>query len=308
MAFFKLDITPDEYLTILKSHGWFDLAPFRLDRNTLSLGLTLKDQTEDGEFIISVEEMGVFCEVVHGNDMNVVSIAEKCLSLDIDLSEFYEVISADEKYTWIIDGGFGRYLRSPTLYEDCVKIVATTNTSWKNTKMIIDNLIDNYGDIINSTKIFPDPSILASIPEQELKAKTKCGYRASSFQDIAKNAINEPTFFLGDDWKGFQSKDFFDRLLKIRGMGPGSASYLCRIYGKPYIYSIDSWVAKRCDEMMGLNYRKKDKAGKEKPDLERYEKFAKERYAHFKEYGPSVFWFEISRYWHNDRNWEGDWW
>ena len=234
MDSYKLNITPAEYLTVLKSHGWFDLDPFRLEKKTLSLRLAFKERNGEGEFKILIKDQDVFCEVVYEKNTDAVLIAEKCLSLDIDLSELYETVSIDDNYNWIIKGGFGRYLRSPTLYEDCVKIVATTNINWKNTKMIINNLIDNYGNIINSTRIFPDPSILASVPEKELKAKTKCGYRASSFQDIAKNAINEPTFFLGDDWKGFQSKDFFDRLLKIRGMGPGSASYLCRIYGKPY--------------------------------------------------------------------------
>jgi hypothetical protein len=78
--------------------------------------------------------------------------------------------------------------------------------------------------------------------------------------------------------------------------------------GKPYIFSVDSWVAKRCDEIWGLNYRKTDKKGKEKPDLERYGNYAIKRYANFKEYGPSVFWFEISTHWHDNGNWAGNWW
>ena len=305
---FKLKITPTEYVTTLKSHGWFDLAPFRLDMKDLTLTLAFKVQNGDGAYKIFVGNDSVFCEVLHGKDTTVIPVAEKCLSLDVNLSEFYAVVSGSKDFKWLSGRGFGRYLRSPTLYEDCVKIVATANTNWANTRRMVQNLIENYGNTVNGTKVFPEPARLASVPENDLRVRTKCGYRARSFLDIADNSLKEPDFFVSSGWKSLHAKDFFDRLLEIRGMGPASASYLCRIYGKPYIYSVDSWIAKRCDEMWGLNYRKTDKKGKEKPDLERYENYAKNRYASFKEYGPSVFWFEISRYWHDAAKWDENWW
>jgi 3-methyladenine DNA glycosylase/8-oxoguanine DNA glycosylase len=228
--------------------------------------------------------------------------------LDIDLTEIHSLVNDVEGYKWFTEKGFGRYLRSPTLYEDCIKIVSTANQNWSNTKKIIQSLIENYGYNVNGYKVFPEPIRLIRVSEAEIKNKTKCGYRAGSFLDIADNSLKEPDFFVGDGWKSLHAKDFFDRLLKIRGMGPASASYLCRVYGKPYHYSVDRWVAKRCDELWGLNFRKTDKKGKEKPDLERYENFAKTRYEGFSDYGPSVFWFDISRYWHNNRNFEKSWW
>ena len=305
---FKLKITPTEYVTTLKSHGWFDLAPFRLDKNSLSLTLSFKVQNGDGVFKIFINDSNVLCEVLHGKDTTVIPVAKKCLSLDVNLTEFYALVSGNEDFTWLREKGFGRYLRSPTLYEDCVKIVATANTNWAQTRRIVQNLIENYGNTVNGTKVFPEPARIASVSEQELKARTKCGYRAGSFLDITNNSMKETDIFVGDAWKKLSPKKFFDRLLEIRGMGPASASYLCRIYGKPHIFSVDSWVAKRCDELWGLNYRKSDKKGKEKPDLERYENYAKKRYASFKEYGPSVFWFEISKYWHDNGKWSENWW
>jgi 3-methyladenine DNA glycosylase/8-oxoguanine DNA glycosylase len=146
------------------------------------------------------------------------------------------------------------------------------------------------------------------VSEPEIKKNTKCGYRASSFLDVADRSLSEPDFFTGDGWKGLHAKDFYDRLISIRGLGPASASYLCRIYGKPYLFSVDRWIAKRCDELWGLNFRKTDKKGKEKPDLERYENFAKKRYEGFGDYGPSVFWFEITKYWHDNESFENSWW
>jgi len=307
MDTFKLEITPTEYKTTVKSHGWFDLAPFLFGKENLSLELPFKIHHAEGQFRTFIENDNVFCDVIQGDESVVAQVAEKCLSLDVDPSHLQSIAAGDSGFKWLSERGFGRYLRSPTLYEDCIKIVATANMNWPNTKRIVNNLIEKYGPAINGRKTFPAPDILSRVPESELKAETKCGYRARSFTDIAENTLNEPDFFLGDAWKGLETKIFYERLLKIRGMGPASASYLCRIYGKPYTYSIDRWIFERCDKMWDLNFRRTDKNGKEKPDFRRYEKYARERYSDFGEYGPSVFWFEITRYWHDIDDDDGKW-
>ena len=285
-----------------------DLGPFKVDIKKPTLMRAFKNRHGDGIFKIFVKNERVFCETLYGNDKNARQVAANCLSFELNLNVLHSLVTKRSNYDWLIERGFGRYLRSPNLYEDCIKIVSTANQNWSNTKRIIRALVENYGNDVNGFKDFPEPIRLIRVPESEIKHKTKCGYRAASFLDIADNSLKEPDFFVGDGWKSLHAKDFFDRLLKIRGMGPASASYLCRIYGKPYLYPVDRWVAKRCDELWGLNFRKTDKKGKEKPDLERYENFAKKRYEGFSEYGPSVFWFEISRYWHNDENFEKSWW
>jgi 3-methyladenine DNA glycosylase/8-oxoguanine DNA glycosylase len=228
--------------------------------------------------------------------------------LDIDLTEIRSLINDVEGYNWFTERGFGRYLRSPTVYEDCIKIVSTANQYFLNTKKIIQSLVENYGCNVNGFKVFPEPNQLIRVSESSLKTRTNCGYRAKFFLDIADKSLKNPDFFIGDDWKSLQAKDFFERLLEIHGMGSLSASYLCRIYGKPYNYSIDSMVIKRCDDLWGLNFRKKDKRGKEKADLEKYEEYVNSRYESFREYGPHVFWFEISKHWHNKKIFKGAWW
>jgi 3-methyladenine DNA glycosylase/8-oxoguanine DNA glycosylase len=263
---------------------------------------------ENGFFKIFSDEEQVCCESIYGDDKITLQVASNCLSLDYHLDMLHSLASKNPDYKWFVENGFGRYLRSPTLYEDCVKIVSTANQNWPNTKKIIQALIDNYGNDVNGFKDFPEPHRLIQASEPEIKDKTKCGYRAVSFLDIANGSIKEPDFFLGDGWKSLDAVDFYDRLLKIRGMGPASASYLCRIYGKPYLYSVDRWVVKRCDEIWGLNFRKKDKKGKVKPDIQSYENFAKKHYKEFGEFGPSVFWFEISKYWHDNESFETSWW
>jgi 3-methyladenine DNA glycosylase/8-oxoguanine DNA glycosylase len=308
MSLFQLKITPTEYRTTIKSHGFFDLCAFTPDINSLTLTLPYKTQKGDGIFQIFLQNNEVLCNVINGDKDLSCQVAANCLSLDIDLNKLYFLIAGHSDYEWFINDGFGRYFRSPTLYEDCIKLVSTANTNWKNTVKIVRSLTENYGHDVNGVKAFPEPRQLIEISESDLKTHTKCGYRAKSFIDIAANALKDPNFFLDEGWKSLQPNSFFNRLLNIHGMGPGSASYLCRIYGKPHIYSIDSWVIKRCDELWGLNFRATDKNGKKKPDIKKYERYLKKRYENFKEYGPSVCWFELTKYWHDNEKWEGMWW
>jgi len=308
MSIYPLTITPVEFRATLLSHGWFDLEPFKVDIENLALELAFKNQHGDGAFKVFGQNGETFCNILHGTETLVLPVVENCLSLDIDLTDIRSLINDVEGYSWFIERGFGRYLRSPTLYEDCIKIVSTANQNWSNTKKIIQSLVENYGYNVNGYKVFPEPNQLIRVSESDIQTKTKCGYRAKSFLDIADYSLKNPDFFLNDEWKSLQAKDFFYFLLEIYGMGPASASYLCRIYGKPYHYSVDRWVAKRCDELWGLNFREKDRKGKEKPNLDEYRNFAKKRYKGFGEYGPSVFWFEISKYWYDNESFENSWW
>ena len=66
-------------------------------------------------------------------------VAKKCLSLDLDTSGFYEKISGHEEFQWMIDQKMGRYLRSPTLFEDCFKIIATCNADWFSKQSCVQN-------------------------------------------------------------------------------------------------------------------------------------------------------------------------
>ena len=56
------------------------------------------------------------------------------------------------------------------------------------------------------------------------------------------------------------------------------------------------WITKRCDELWDLNFRKTNKKGKTKPDLKRYTEWAKSNYDIYAPHGPSIFWFEISKF------------
>ncbi len=64
--------------------------------------------------------------------------------LDEDLSGFYAICAADGELGWCVDGA-GRMLRAPTVFEDVVKTICTTNTSWSGTTKMTTALVENLG-------------------------------------------------------------------------------------------------------------------------------------------------------------------
>src|SRR5213075_497888 len=67
------------------------------------------------------------------------------LRLDQDLSGFYARAAADPALEWAIAGA-GRMLRSPTVFEDVVKTICTTNCSWSLTTKMVNALVTELGE------------------------------------------------------------------------------------------------------------------------------------------------------------------
>ena len=145
MALFPVPITPTEFRTTLLSHGWFKLGPFKVKIREPELIRAFKSQNGDAIIKIFVENEKVLCETLYGNEEIAHQMTTNCLSLDIDINQLQSLITKKSNYDWFIERGFGRYLRSPTLYEDCIKIISTANQNWSNTEKIIQFLIENYG-------------------------------------------------------------------------------------------------------------------------------------------------------------------
>ena len=58
------------------------------------------------------------------------------LRLDEDLARFYDAAADDPELAWVTRGA-GRMLRSPTVFEDVVKTICTTNCAWSATVRMV---------------------------------------------------------------------------------------------------------------------------------------------------------------------------
>src|SRR5262245_12733575 len=109
------------------SHGWCVLPPFEFDRETWTLTR-----------VVDCEPSPVTATVSSARDALVIKTSPRLTKrtrdkisrdvrhmfrLDDDLDEFYRAVSADPEFAWIANEGAGRLLRSPTVFEDLVKMI-----------------------------------------------------------------------------------------------------------------------------------------------------------------------------------------
>ena len=174
---------------ILQSHGWAYLAPLELTEDGFRYPLVLKSGA-----VATLEVMTApGCIVVRGQKhcKELAAIAEHMLSLDFPLHEF-EAMCKQKKATRLLrlaKQGWGRMLRSPTLWEDAVKTLCTTNASWGYTGKMCRNLCEQLGETAPSgMKTFPRPERVIKAGEQFLKEQVGMGYRSKSLMLLAQKA------------------------------------------------------------------------------------------------------------------------
>lgn len=125
---------PFNFQSVVDSHGWRQLAPFRFDE-TLST-LFYMDHLASGrslEYRISASPDGVQIETGKLTKAEQKEVTDKVtwmLGLDMDFSRFYAASRVEPKLARAKKQALGRVLRSPTLFEDVINTILTTNTLW----------------------------------------------------------------------------------------------------------------------------------------------------------------------------------
>src|SRR6476661_3483311 len=132
------------------SHGWYDLAPFEMDKEIFSLTYVFKRGAKGKPIAATVSEEDSQLRIDLPNksfdEAGIVRDVRHILRLDDDIEHFYATISGHERLEWVAAKKAGRLLRSPTVFEDLVKTLCTTNCSWGLTKKMVDNLVTKLGE------------------------------------------------------------------------------------------------------------------------------------------------------------------
>src|SRR5262252_1068830 len=153
------------------SHGWCELKPFEFDRASFTLRrvvhlpegdpVTIKICQLDGTVAIKSP-----VRLAKTRAEQVRQAVRHMLRLDDDMEEFYRQVALDPAFQWIADEGAGRLLRAPTVFEDLVKMVCTTNCSWALTEVMVNQLVHNLGRKTgDGRRSFPTPEAMARMPE-----------------------------------------------------------------------------------------------------------------------------------------------
>lgn len=184
-------------LTVL-SHGWRNLAPYDWieERKTLTRrdNVPIKDIPLFFE-ITSTGKSAITLTVTAPNtlesaDLHVcTSGIRRALCLENTRDEFSEMAKTiDPDLATFIDMGGGRLLRGTTLFEDIVKTLLTTNTTWSSTQRMVLNLVNTYG----KNGSFPLPIDFQSCSDAQLRKTCKLGYRSRYLLQLLDQFSDHP--------------------------------------------------------------------------------------------------------------------
>ena len=242
---------PFNFQSVLQSHGWCQLLPFRLDDETGKLGYILRlssGQVVDLE--ISEASGGIQVQTTQLTSIEkaeVTAVLTWMFGLNLDFSNFYDAIRGKPPLAHVEKRAMGRVLRSPTFFEDVIRTILTTNTLWSATIRMTTNLVGQFGDSLSSDpvrKAFPTPERLASATEARLREETRLGYRAPYIINLAQRVISSELDLEAFKTSSLPTLELRSELLKILGVGPYAAANLLMILGRCDFIPIDTWALK----------------------------------------------------------------
>jgi 3-methyladenine DNA glycosylase/8-oxoguanine DNA glycosylase len=274
------------------------VAPFRMDAGGSGLD-TVVHEPGERPFALRLapgRSGGVEVEAaVHGSARaraSAAAAARRILGLDLDLGPFHALCGADPETEWIARGGMGRLLRSPSLYEDLVKLVLTTNCSWALTLIMARALVRAHGaETPGGERAFPAPEVLAAAPETALRETCRLGYRAPSVRELSRR-VAEGEFDLGS-WErrvveGAEPAEDLDAEIRtLPGVGPYVSQNLFKFLGRPRGLALDSALRARYAQLYHGGRAVTDRT-------------IARRYARFGAWAGLALWFALSREWIDD--------
>jgi 3-methyladenine DNA glycosylase/8-oxoguanine DNA glycosylase len=288
---------PVDLWRTLVSHGVAALPPSELDEDTRVLTVTVpvpraKPRTirirEGGRGTARIDVLGPAPSVRVKQQLR--QVVAQMLNLDEDLSLLYAAAASDTELSWIA-GGAGRMFRSPTVFEDVVKTICTTNTTWSATERMVGALVAQLGEESAGGfgRAFPTPAVMAAAPEAFYRDIVRAGYRGAYLKTLA-TAVAAGSLDLeefrtaGPD--ELPDEEVAARLLALPGVGPYAAAHVMMLLGRHSRLILDSWTRPKYAR---LNGRRKASDRQ----IER----------RFKRYGPHAglaFWLYLTRDWAED--------
>ncbi len=207
------------------------------------------------------------------------------LRLDDDLRPFYARAAADPELAWVTQGA-GRMLRSPTVFEDLVKTICTTNCTWAATKRMVGALVDELGTPAAGApgrRTFPSPAAMAEAGDDFYTGIAKAGYRGPYLRAIAADVAERRLDVEALADPALPDAEVAERLLALPGVGPYACAHTMMLLGRYGQLVLDSWTRPTYRRLSGRS-RVTDK-GIEKA------------FRRYREYAGLAFWLMLTRDW-----------
>src|SRR3954469_16828529 len=230
---------PVDFARTIVSHGVAELPPNRVDLAGRALETTLP--VARGARTVRVTATDNKLRIEGSSDAKLTQTVAHMFRLDEDLSRFYELVREDE-LAWCALGA-GRMLRAPTVFEDVVKTICTTNTAWSGTRKMTAALVDNLGvEAPGGGRTFPTPEAMAEADESFYRDVVRAGYRGPYLQSLAVGAAESRIDLEELLDPALPDEEVAARLLALPGVGPYAAAHVMMLVGRYSRLILDSWT------------------------------------------------------------------
>jgi 3-methyladenine DNA glycosylase/8-oxoguanine DNA glycosylase len=209
------------------------------------------------------------------------------LNLDEDLSPLYEVAATDPELVWITAGA-GRMARGATVFEDVVKTICTTNTTWSATQRMVGALVNELGEPSagGHGRSFPRPEAMAAAPEKFYRDVARAGYRGAYLRALAKSVTKgslDLERLATASPEELPDDDLAKLLLALPGVGPYAAAHIMMLIGRHSRLILDSWTRPKYARVNG---------GRKASDRQ-----IERRFRRYGRYAGLAFWLYLTKDW-----------
>jgi N-glycosylase/DNA lyase len=281
---------PVDFARTIVSHGVAELPPNRVDLEgrTLETTLPISDgartvrlTTSDGQLRIDA----VAGRVDANARRDLARTIAHMFRLDEDLSGFYAVVSEDGDLSWCATGA-GRMLRAPTVFEDVIKTICTTNTAWSGTRKMTGALVDNLGvEAPGGARAFPTAEAMAEADKHFYRDVVRAGYRGPYLMKLAGDVAEGTVDLEALNDPALPDEEAAARLLALPGVGPYAAAHvMLTSLGRYSRLVLDSWTRPTYLKLSGARSALKDAT------IER-------RFKRYGEWAGLAFWLYLTRGW-----------
>jgi 3-methyladenine DNA glycosylase/8-oxoguanine DNA glycosylase len=280
---------------VIASHGFVELPPMQLDQAARTLRITLAVPGGARTVAVGPGRKGRGRAVVEGrpaSEPQWASIREtlrRVLRLDEDLSPFYAEATGDPDLAWVAAGA-GRMIQSPTVFEDVVKTICTTNCAWGATERMVGALVEHLGRRAPGAaahgrkgRAFPTPTSMAEAKESFYREVARAGYRGAYLISIARSVAGGELDLEALTDSALPDAEVEERLLALPGVGPYAAAHVMMTIGRYHRLILDSWTRPTYAKIMG----KKAVA----------DATIRRRFRRFGPYAGLAFWLFLTRDW-----------
>lgn len=277
------------------SHGWCSLPSFIVVKNAFALRMVVSLSPKTSTLIEIQQPLSKTLTITLNNSVRVsssqkntiVSTVKSCLRLDEDFSEFYVEARKHRPFQWIPKVGAGRLLRAPTVFEDVVKMICTTNCSWALTEVMVENLCKKLGRQVNDAQwSFPQPEALADVTEKFLRKEIRAGYRAPYLLELSRRIVKGELDI--ESWRHSElpTDELYTEVRSVKGIGPYAAGNILKLLGRYDYLGIDSWCRKKFSEIHKNGRKTSDRV------IEHF-------YEPFGKWKGLFFWMDVTKHWYD---------